>query len=169
MRHPPLTVEQIHARLVVDCEAGRCYWLDPTKHHKRLRGLEAGSARHCSHGDGYYWVIKINGVPYKRAQIILAVATGQWPTDVVDHINRIKSDDRAVNLRHATVMQNNWNQDRRAKRSGIPMGVRQIASGRFQARIGYENRQIVIGTYATAEAAREAYLQKRKEFFHAYS
>lgn len=168
-RHPPLTLEQINSRLVVDLEAGRCLWRDATKHHRRLNGQEAGCPRKCSNGHGAYWVIKINRVPYKRAQIVLMVASGIWPSDVVDHKNGDKLDDRAGNLRHATVMHNNWNHKRRAKKASTPMGVRMTESGRFQARIRCNNKLISIGTFSTEEAAASAYQSKRKELFHAYS
>lgn len=167
-RNPPLTAEQIHHRLVVDCEAGKCYWRDPSKFHPRLHGAEAGYPR-IARGGRAYWVIKLDGVPYKRAQIILAISSGRWPDDVVDHKNRDPLDDRADNLRHATLTQNAWNHGPHTKRSTTPPGVRRVASGRFQARIGYQKRLIVIGIFDSQDAASAAYQSKRKELFHAYS
>lgn len=35
--------------------------------------------------------------------------TGEWPKDQIDHINRIKDDDRWENLREATQSQNSYN------------------------------------------------------------
>lgn len=166
-RHPPLTVAEIEARLIVDCEAGRCFWRDPTKYHKDLFGKEAGRAR--TSGGQAYWVIKLNGIPYKRSQIVLTVATGMWPSQVVDHVNGDKLDDRSVNLRHATVMQNNWNHKTRRKKASTPMGVRALPSGRFQARIAFMHRQIAIGTFPSYTEAEAAYQTKRKELFNDYA
>jgi hypothetical protein len=163
-RNTPLTLEQVTERLIVDCNAGRCFWRDPSKHHPDLVGKEAGGPRagHCKD----YWVIKIGGVAYKRAQIILFVATGEWPSDCVDHINGNSTDDRAVNLRHATPTQNAWNHRSRAKQSSLPMGVRRTRLGRFQARIGYKKRQISVGVFDTVAEAQSAYINKRKELFN---
>jgi hypothetical protein len=164
-RYPPLTIEQIEARLHVNLATGRCFWKDATKHHPRLEGEEAGSLRGGSRPGKAYWHIKINGIPYKRSHIVLMVATGRWPKHTVDHKNGDKLDDRADNLRHATVRQNNWNHQRRAKRERTSMGVRRLPSGRFQARITVNDQQISIGSFDTEQDARAAYILKRKEHF----
>jgi hypothetical protein len=163
-RYPPLSRASIEARLRVDLETGKCYWLDATKHHTRLVGTEAGSIRRTQKGDAY-WVIKIDRIPYKRAQIVLMVKTGQWPMETVDHKNGNKLDDRADNLRHATTAQNAQNHQRRRKKSPLPMGVKATASGRFCARV----RGNHVGVFDTPEAAHAAYLNKRKELFHEFA
>lgn len=167
-RFPPLTVDEINRRLHVDIETGVCIWKDATKHHRALVGREAGSARTQQHTGKSYWVIKINGIPYKRSQIVLTVATGQWPADTVDHIDGDSLNDRASNLRHATVTQNAWNHKRRAKKADTPMGVRKLKSGRFQARIAVNKQQQIIGVFDTVQAAEAAYQQARKENFGAF-
>jgi len=167
-RFPPLTVDEITRRLHVDLDTGVCIWKDATKHHRPLVGREAGSPRLQQHTGKSYWVIKINGIPYKRSQIVLAVATGRWPTDTVDHIDGDSLNDQASNLRHATVTQNAWNHKRRAKKADTPMGVRRLISGRFQARIAVNKQQRIIGVFDTVEAAEAAYQQARKESFGAF-
>lgn len=167
-RFAPLTVDEITQRLHVDLETGVCTWKDATKHHRSLVGCEAGSPRKQSHNGKSYWVIKINGIPYKRSQIILAIATGRWPTDTVDHIDGDSLNDRATNLRHATITQNAWNHKRRAKKADTPMGVRKSASGKFVARIAVNKRQLHLGVFETVEAAEAAYQQARKENFGAF-
>lgn len=167
-RHPPLTVEFILSRLRVDAEAGRCFWVDATKHHANLNGAEAGCALKTRHGNAY-WVIKLNGIPYKRAQLVLAVASGQWPHEMVDHINGTTLDDSASNLRHASAEQNAWNHRTRAKTTDLPMGVRSLPSGRFGARIRHQGTPRALGTFTTAADAYAAYLNARKELFGAYA
>lgn len=167
-RHPALSLEQIAARLVVDMDTGRCFWRDATKHHRNLNGTEAGGPRRTGKGE-FYWVIKIDSIAYKRAQIVLMVKTGHWPTDTVDHENGNKLDDHPRNLRHATATQNAQNHKRRAKKSPFPMGVKQLPSGRFAARIACERKQMHIGTFDTPTAASAAYMAKRKELFREYA
>jgi hypothetical protein len=167
IRHPALTVQEIEQRLQVDLATGVCVWRDATKHHRPLVGKVAGHAR-PNHSGKCYWIIKINGIPYRRAQIVLTIATGRWPTDTVDHIDGDSLNDCAANLRHATIMQNAWNHKRRAKTASTPMGVRMLPSGRYQVRIAVNKKQIHVGTFSTVEAASAAYQQARKENYGAF-
>ncbi|MGA7781138.1 MAG: HNH endonuclease [Paraburkholderia sp.] len=167
-RLPPLTVDDIRARLSVDMESGRCYWVNATKYHSRLNGQEAGSPRKTRRGN-FYWVIKINGNAYKRAQLVLMLATGRWPVEMVDHDNGNTLDDRSKNLRHASATENAQNHRTRAKKSPLPMGVRQLPNGKFQARITCNKKPVSIGVFESVDEALVAYKQKRKEVFHAFS
>ena len=164
-RFPPLSVAEITARLDVDLQNGTCTWKDATKHHRPLNGLTAGFKK-ITHSNKAYWIIKFNGRPYRRAQLILTVATGQWPCETVDHIDGDSLNDKAANLRHATVMQNAWNHKRRKKKSPFPMGVKRLAEGRYQARIAVNKKQISLGVYPSPEQASEVYQAARKEHFH---
>jgi len=163
-RFPPLSIAEIKQRLAVDLETGRCTWIDATKYHARLNGREAGTPRKNKRGK-YYWHIKINGIPYKRAQIVLMVKTNRWPDDMVDHEDGNSLNDKASNLRHATGAQNAWNHKARAKDSPLPMGVRQTRLGRYQARIAVNKKQMSLGVFTTIEEAVTAYQAARKEHF----
>lgn len=162
-RYPPLTREKILSRLSVDMETGIARWVDATKHHRNLVGEIAGHPRKGNCGK-YYWVIKIDGIPYRRSQIVLFLKTDKWPVELVDHENGDSLDDRPSNLRHATTIQNAWNHKTRRKKSELPMGVRQI-SGRYQARIACNSKTHYIGCFDTPEEASNAYQSKRKELF----
>ena len=168
IRFPPLSLAEIKERISVDLETGRCVWVDATKYHSRLNGLEAGSARGSRSGKSY-WIIKINGVPYKRAQIVLMVKTHRWPDDMVDHEDGNSLNDKASNLRHATGLQNAWNHKSRAKKSPLPMGVRQTRPGKYQARIAVKNKQMSLGVFGTIGEAVLAYQAARKEYFNDFA
>lgn len=161
-------IERIRSRLDVRLDSGRIFWIDATRYHAQLNGLEAGSPRTSSRGK-QYWYIKIDGKAIKRSRIVLAMATGFWPKDCVDHINGDSLDDRICNLRNATVQQNSWNHKSRRKASALPMGVRKTGSGRFQARIAFNKKQICLGVFASICAAQNAYISARKEYFGDYS
>jgi hypothetical protein len=167
-RFPPLTVAEITSRLNVDLLTGICIWRDATKHHRQLNNTIAGFSRPNQSGKNY-WLIKINGRPYRRSQLILTVATGLWPENMVDHIDGDSLNDKAENLRHATVTQNAWNHKKRAKKSDCPMGVRKTPQGKYQARIAVNKKQIALGVFCTSKEASDAYQLARKEYFHAFS
>lgn len=163
------SLEYLKLRLRVDLDSGRVYWIDATKHHQNLVGKDAGSARHCARNGKSYWYVKVDSLALKRSHLVVLFATGRWPELQVDHINGDSLDDRRINLREATPTQNAWNHKTRRKASGTPMGVRRMASGKFQARIGFNKCQIVIGTFESPSLASIAYQQKRKELFRDYA
>ena len=163
-RHPALTCADITARLRVDVDAGRVYWVDATKHHRNLIGAEAGYSRAGRHGK-FYWVVKLNGIQYLRSQIVFTMKTGAWPADLIDHENGNSLDDRGESLRPATQMQNAWNHKGRAKASALPMGVRSTPQGGFQARINCNKVTRHLGTFPSVESAQAAYAAARKDLF----
>lgn len=59
--------------------------------------------------DRGYIKIKIGGKHIPAHRLAFLWMTGQEPTDQVDHINGIRSDNRWGNLRLATPSQNQWN------------------------------------------------------------
>lgn len=161
-------IEYLRTRISVDVNSGIVRWIDATKHHQILVGKEAGCARKNSSGK-FYWHIKIDGYPYKRAAIVYLFKNGRCHENLIDHINGDSLDDRSENLREATQMQNAWNHKKRSRRIELPMGVRNMASGKFQARIACNKKMIHLGTYDTPEQASAAYQTKRKELFGEYA
>jgi len=159
-----MTPDCVNNIFIVDVDAGRMFWRYGPRTHPRLAGQEAGCSRRASGGKSY-WVVKIGGRAFKRAHLIYLVAVGEMPRPCCDHINGDSLDDRIANLRKATVAQNAQNHKGRARRIALPMGVRNLAGGRFQARIGHLGKLIHLGAYATPEAAQAVYLAKRKELF----
>jgi hypothetical protein len=159
-----MTPEHLACLFDVDLDAGRLFWRHGPRTHPRLAGQEAGGARR-SHSGKQYWIVKIDGRAVKRSHLIYLAANGELPSPCCDHINGDSLDDRASNLRRATVAENAQNHKRRARRIALPMGVRHMASGRFQARIGHLGKQVHLGAYATPEEAAAIYRAKRKELF----
>lgn len=59
----------------------------------------------CSRSSG-------RGLAIPRSHLVWRKQYGKWPTGVVDHINRVKDDDRIENLRDVTFSENNLNHGR---------------------------------------------------------
>lgn len=159
----------VRSILRLDATCGKLYWIAPSKYHAEKTGLEAGTPT-PSRGGKVYVNVTINGRKYKRSRLVFLMTRGHWPHPCVDHINGDSTDDRPENLRQATVTENAWNHKRRSRRINLPMGVRIFhSSGRFQARISHEKKQIHLGCYDTAEEAHSVYLTKRKELFREFA
>ena len=85
---------------------------------------------------------------------------GRWPRDEIDHINRIRSDNRIVNLREATHHQNTCNgPPRRTSKSGL-IGVSwDSGTGQWRAHITVAGRTRHLGRFDSiteATVARQA-------------
>lgn len=144
-------------------DEGKFVWKNVSKHHKRLNGQEAGcpSMANCKE----YWHIKINGKRYKRGRLMFLYVYGNFPNPCVDHINGNSLDDKIQNLREASVLENAWNHKKRTRRIDLPMGVRNMANGKFQARISYKGKQLHLGVFDTPDEAKAIYETKRKELY----
>lgn len=168
MRFTIIDAEQLRWLLRLN-DDGTLTWLQPGKYHTDLVGTEAGNAitnRPASHHNGKkYWHVQILCRKIKRSHIVFCLTHGRWPEHQIDHINGNSLDDRPCNLREATPTQNAWNHKRRAKKSPLPMGVRQAVSGRYVARIAVNKKQITIGTFDAPDAASAAYQQARIQHF----
>lgn len=91
--------------------------------------------------------------------------TGELPKGDVDHINGIRDDNRWVNLRVASKAVNAQNRRRpnRNNSSGAGyLGVTRDAGRKWRAAICVGGRQMYLGLFETAEAARDAYVAAKR-------
>ena len=99
-----LNQDTLRHLLDYDPETGIWTWRNPLPRSKMWPGDLAG--RITSHGRRQ---IRIASGFYYSARLAWLYMTGEWPKDQVDHINRIRDDDRWINLRAATQSQNSYN------------------------------------------------------------
>lgn len=128
--------------------------------HQRpdLVGKLAG--RVDNHG---YVRICFNGRKLLRSHIVFALYHGRFPAKHVDHINRVRTDDRPTNLREAEHCENMWNRTQKKGRV-VPMGVFP-RNGKFTAKIMHKRKLIYLGRFATQGEAEAAYQAKRRELY----
>lgn len=125
-----LTAEKLRDLVDYDPDTGRFTWR--ASRPACRAGDECGRISRTG-----YREIGVCGRLHRANRLAVLYMTGQWPDGVVDHINRVKSDDRWCNLRVATHQQNCWNQGRRA--GVLVKGVtwdKARGKWRAQARIG---------------------------------
>jgi hypothetical protein len=160
--------QRVLSHLEIDAENGTIFWLKPPKNHPRLVGKEAGSLLSNKNGKNY-WHIRFEGRSYKRSRLIFAYVHGRFPYPCVDHIDGNSLNDCALNLREATVTQNNWNHKSRKKEAATLMGVRALLSGKYQARIRCNHTEISLGVFQTENEAYAAYQKAREVYFGQYA
>lgn len=119
-----------------------------------------------------YLSVRIYGRSYLSHRLAWLYVHGEWPADQVDHINGVRDDNRAVNLRIVSPQVNAQNQ-RKGKRRAIltPSNPGLLGttfnrrSRRFVAVINDPGigKNKYLGSFATAEEAHEVYLKEKRK------
>jgi len=126
-----------------------------------IRGKEVGSLQ--NHG---YWCV---GVPtrlgtriFRRTHIIWWIATGSWPNQMLDHIDRNKLNDVIGNLRVSTPRDNRNNQGRELP-PGVSLYRGTPGSKPYKAQIRANGKVKYLGVFISIQEASEAYQLALKE------
>jgi hypothetical protein len=105
-----------------------------------------------------YVTIYAGGKRYVAQRLAWLYVHGQWPDDDLDHINRIKTDNRIANLRQVTRSQNMQNvllhQHNTSGHKGVSW-AEQLKKWRVYLYVQY--KQIHIGVFANFDDAVAAY------------
>lgn len=99
--------------------------------------------------------MEINGRSYSVASVCWAIYRGQWPKHQLDHKNRVRTDNRIVNLREATNQQNSFNRQKHAGKQ-LAKGV-SLHRGRYTSRITVSGKTKNLGSFGSEELAAAAY------------
>jgi hypothetical protein len=157
-KHAEMIKEHADRLTYVD---GALYWADNYGPRSR-KGAQAG----CKDTHGYFQ-IKLDDVMVLAHRIIWFKHYGTFPAQV-DHINRIRWDNRIENLRESNNLLNAQNNSiRRDNTSGF-QGVHMRSDNRWIARISANNKRHDLGSFDSPEEASLAY-QAAKKKFHPHS
>lgn len=158
-----ITAEYLRSRIAYNSENGEFTWLWKPENNRFDRTWNTLYAGKCAGKDKQgYRAISIDGVVYQAHRLAWLYVHGQWPTGEIDHINRVRDDNRIVNLRDATHVQNITNGSTQKRRNGLPKGAYRKGS-RWQAKITVNWKIEYLGSYATAEEAHAAYKARAVE------
>lgn len=112
--------------------------------------------------DHGYYIVYYRGNRLLAHRIAFCLMTGDWPKQMVDHINGNKKDNRWANLRDVsnTVNQQNIRGPRKDNKTGF-LGV-QRRGKRFVAFIRHGGKPVYLGCFERAEEAANHYLQAKR-------
>lgn len=162
-KHDLQALPYLRTRLAYDPETGLFTWI---KHRfKKVLGTTAG----CPHSHGYIR-IRVHGVSYFAHRLAFMFTHNRLPEGEIDHINRIKTDNRISNLRESTVEENRSNCVAKRKRKGVLKGCYfSKKHNRWLAIAQKDNKRHYIGLFDTEIEAHEAYVEVARklhgEFF----
>lgn len=152
-----LTAERLRQVLKYEPSTGIFTWSERTSKCARI-GAVAGSK--CGNG---YLRTHIFGREYLLHRLAWMYMHGEFPAQMIDHINGVRDDNRIENLRQVSHRVNIQNQRRAmvTNKLGV-LGVRQRTKGCFEANINLSGIPTCLGSFPTAEAAHAAYLEAKR-------
>lgn len=166
-----LTAELVRKLVRYEPETGRLFWLERPVELFRSRwpGQEqatadywnrrnAGNECFLAEDDDGYRIGSIFNLTRKAHRVAWALQTGEWPAAKIDHRNGTRNDNRWLNLRPASEIENRRNsiaeKDAASQFKGVTWHKRDRV---WFARIYADGRRIQLGTFADEVAAAEAY------------
>jgi hypothetical protein len=93
----------LQALLAYNPRVGVFTWRQPP-----ARWIAYGDVAGSVNGRGYR-IVGIRGRYYSEHRLAWFYVHGVWPTHTIDHINRVRTDNRIANLRDVTMRENNLN------------------------------------------------------------
>lgn len=146
----PLTAERARELLDYSPETGELRWKAGT-----WKGRKAGTI-----GSKGYVTVQIDGRTYLAHRVAWLIMHGRWPAVVIDHINRVPSDNRLCNLRERTLAENAQNTALRAnQQSGLPGVIKR--AGRWAAQVWEGGWPRIVGEFDDKHEAHRAYLAEK--------
>lgn len=146
-----VTQERIKQLLAYDPATGVFLWM------QNRRSVRAGDQAGTINNHGYI-AIKVDGILYTAHRLAWLWMTGEFPSTEIDHINRVRPDNRFENLRLASSRENKINT---GLRSDNITGFRGVSfcteREKFVAQISHEGKQMNLGRYSTLDGAKAAY------------
>lgn len=143
-----MTQDELKSLLHYNPETGMFTWLVD-----RGRRYKSGRLAN-SIGPLGYVVIRINGILYYAHRLAYLYVNGIFPECEVDHINHNKSDNRWVNLRHASHSQNCQNVRKKSNNTTGYIGVSVCKrSGKYAAEVKSKGKKYFLGRFICSELA----------------
>ncbi len=130
---------------------------------KSVKGNAAGTLSNCKNVKGYVQIM-IDYKNYTAHRLAWLYINGRWPHEQIDHINRLKDDNRIANLKEVNNSENQLNIDvRKHNTSGFTGVVKNSKTNKWVAQIIRNKKRYHLGSYNFAHDAAEAVAKKDAE------
>ncbi len=166
MAKSKLTLNELQALLDYDPRSGLFMW----KVSPNNNSLPAGSIAGRMNAKNGYVHISIKNTSHAAHRLAWFYMTGKWPECQIDHINRIRNDNRIVNLRESNQSENMANCDVRVNNISGVTGVHwDQQRKKWMAYIKKDYKRIHIGRFDNKQDAIDARAAKELELFGQFS
>lgn len=152
---------ELRELLIYEPDTGHLYWRVRAGRYGRIQpGSVAGGVNRTT---GYHNVkLPKAKWPVPTHRIAWAWMTGEWPEHEIDHINRVRSDNRWINLRKATLQENMLNKSKyKNNTSGCPGVMWHKPSGKWAVCIGVNRKKRHLGYFHDKQEAVNVYLSAK--------
>ncbi len=154
-----LTQEVLKSLLTYDPETGNFFW--SVKSGRKIRTGRLAGNRNCNG----YLVVGVKGKKYMCHRLAWLYVYGKWPTHLIDHINRVRTDNRISNLREVLPVQNSQNRNPDPKNKS---GLRGVCWGKkekkWRSQIKHAGEKIHLGVFDDKFEAYAAYLEAARKY-----
>lgn len=121
-------------------------------------GIKGNPITNKNTGGYIYFPVHVKGKKYNvRGHRFAWFYIHKEIPNIIDHINKIRHDNRIVNLRNVNSQQNQFN----SKRKGYSKAKN---PNKWRARINLNKKEISLGTFNNEDDAKEAYLKAKKKY-----
>ena len=156
-----LTQDRAQTLLKYDPQTGHFTWRENRPGGRGKIGKRAGYMHHT----GYRYV-RLDGFTVIEHRLAWFYVYGFWPKNDLDHVNRVRHDNRIENLRETTRAENCQNQPvRKSNKSGVTGVYFHKASGKWAVYISVNKKQLHLGVYDTLDEAVSARHNAEKEHY----
>lgn len=154
-----LTQQQLMAEVHYDLESGRFTRLTARG------GAKVGDECGYINALGYRY-LSVGNREYQAHRLAWLWVHGEWPRQVIDHMNGNRADNRIVNLRDVSRLANQRNCKTHVSNTSGHRGVYwHKPTNNWTAMVFHKTKCISLGYFATKEAAIEARLAAEREHY----
>jgi hypothetical protein len=144
-----ISQKELQAHLHYDKDTGIFTWIKPTSNRVKL-----GSVAGCLDKDGSRFVIRINKELYLLHRLAWLYVYGDFPINVIDHINGNSKDNRIDNLRACSQSENAWNSRKHKDNTSGHKGISYDKSrNKWAVRIMTNGKLKCIGRFFSIDGA----------------
>lgn len=147
-----ISLEEILKYVSYDPESGdfiRIHTNSEKLIHQKLLGKVCGNP--SSNG---YLEISFNNNNLQAHKLAWYIYYGEYPDFYIDHINGVKTDNRIVNLRKSSALENMRNRKMNKNNTSGVNGVEVTSSGKYRVRIKVKGKLLNLGSFDTLDQAR---------------